>query len=73
MVMEKKKGTFHCSQKKVSLGKNESEQISVLLCMTLYCTSWAEGWTIGSSWLNRAEIKVFHVSEVSCAISPSVK
>lgn len=74
MVMEKKKkGTFHCSQKKVSLGKNESERISVLLCMTLYCISCTEGWTVGSSWLDRPEIKVFHVLEVPCAIAPSAK
>lgn len=72
MVMEKKKGTFHCSQKKVSLGKNESERISVL-CMTLYCISCTEGWTVGSSWLDRPEIKVFHVLELSCAIAPSAK
>lgn len=69
MVMEKKKGTFHCSQKKVSLGKNESEWIYVLLCMTLCCISW----TVGSSWLDRPEIKVFHVFQVSCAITPSAK
>lgn len=51
MVVEKEKGTFHCSQKKVSLGKDESERISVLLRMTLNCISWTEGWTGGSSWL----------------------
>lgn len=59
MVMEKRKGTFHCSQKKVSLGKNESEWIPVLLCKALFCISHTWGWAVGRAWLDRSEVNLF--------------
>lgn len=73
MVMEKKKRKKVLSNvlKRKCLWE-KMNQISVLLCMTLYCISWTKEWTVGSSWLDRPEIKVYHVLEVSCAMSPSV-
>lgn len=74
MVMEKKKKTLSTVLKRKCLwGTNDSEWISVPVYRTLYRISCTQGWTVGRPWLDRPDIKVFHVLEVSCAIALSAK